>query len=259
MPRLRLIHWNEAEAADRAARLRAAGFGVDYESPGAGTLRKIREEPPSAVLVDLSRLPMQGRDMGLALRKGAATRRLPLVFVDGSPEKVERVRRQLPDAEYTSWSRIRSALKRALEQPPVDPVVPASVMDGYSGTPLPKKLRIKPDTVVALVGAPEGFEETLGELPAGVALRRSSRGRPDLTIWFPRSRRDLERRIERLGELAGRGGLWIAWPKKAARVPTDLSQTLVRGAGLAAGLVDYKICSIDATWSGLLFARRRGR
>jgi hypothetical protein len=128
---------------------------------------------------------------------------------------------------------------------------------GYSGMPLPKKLGIKPRSVVALVGAPDDFERTLGELPEGVKLRRRARGRIDLTIWFPAGRSELARRVRRLGEIAGPGGLWIAWPKKASKVPTDLSDSVVREAGLANGLVDYKVCAVDAVYSGLRFARRR--
>jgi hypothetical protein len=179
------------------------------------------------------------------------------VFVDGEAAKVERVRKLLPDAVYTSWSRIRSSLKQAIAQPPAEPVATESTLAGYSGTPLAKKLGIKPDYVVALVGAPEGFEQTLGELPAGVVLRRQARGHCDLVVWFCKSQAELKRRVERLGELAGPGGLWIAWPKQASDISTDLTQAKVRATGLAAGLVDYKIAAIDATWSGLRFTRRR--
>ncbi|MGD8699278.1 MAG: hypothetical protein PVJ43_08315, partial [Gemmatimonadales bacterium] len=103
----------------------------------------------------------------------------------------------------------------------------------------------------------EGFEQTLGELPAGVVLRRQARGHCDLVVWFCKSQAELKRRVERLGELAGPGGLWIAWPKQASDISTDLTQAKVRATGLAAGLVDYKIAAIDATWSGLRFTRRR--
>ena len=110
---------------------------------------------------------------------------------------------------------------------------------------------------MALVGAPEGFEEILGQLPEGATLRRSARGRCDLLIYFPRSRAELERRIGRLGAVSGKGGIWVVWPKKASGVPSDLTQPVVRRTGLGAGLVDYKVCSVDATWTGLRFARRK--
>ena len=128
---------------------------------------------------------------------------------------------------------------------------------GYSGTPLPRKLGIKPDSVTALVGAPPDFEDTLGPLPAGARLSRSGRGRRDLTIWFVRSAAELRRAMPRMVEAARSGGVWIAWPKKASGLATDVTESIVRDHGLAAGLVDHKVCAIDATWSGLRFALRR--
>jgi hypothetical protein len=125
------------------------------------------------------------------------------------------------------------------------------VAAGYSATPLPKKLGIKPGSTVALVDAPDGFERELPE----AAVRRGARGRFELAIWFVRAARDL--RPERMASLARNGPLWIAWPKRASGWETDLTENVVRVAGLAHGLVDYKVCAIDDTWSGLLFARRR--
>jgi hypothetical protein len=130
---------------------------------------------------------------------------------------------------------------------------------GYSGTPLPKKLGIKEGTPVLLFGAPAGFERTLGDLPAGARLRRVARAAgqaPGLTIWFVGSLRDLRKGMQARAAGTGPGGLWICWPKKASGVVTDVSENDVRAAGLARGLVDYKIAAIDATWSGLKFARR---
>ncbi len=257
MTYVRLIHWNAAEAEERADELRSAGYGVVSDPLDQAGLRALRESPPSAVVIDLSRLPSQGRDVALGIRKYKATRQVPLVFVEGDPEKVARIKEMLPDAVYTTWNRIRNSLKRAIASPPIDPVVARSVMDAYAGTPLPKKLGIRANSVVALVGAPDGFEETLGELPEGVVFRRQLRGQPDVTLWFTRSRKDLDQGIERMGAFAEGGGLWIVWPKKSSGVTSNVSQGVVREVGLAAGLVDYKVCSIDETWSGLRFTRRK--
>ena len=257
MGSVRLIHWNVDEAKIRAKKLREAGYQVDYEVLNPAGIRKLKMNPPAAVIIDLGRLPMQGRDLGLAMRHFKGTRHVPIIFVDGDPEKVKRVKENLPDAVYTSWSTIRSDLKRAISHPLEDPVVPKSVMAGYSGTPLVKKLGIKPNIIIALVGAPLNFKKTLGKLPEGVVLRWKVRSRCDLAIWFTKSRKNLERRIRRTVPLAGKDGLWIVWPKKASGIETDLTQTVVREIGLKAGLVDYKICSIDATWSGLLFTKRK--
>ncbi|MBI2956317.1 MAG: DUF3052 family protein [Acidobacteria bacterium] len=132
-------------------------------------------------------------------------------------------------------------------------------MQGYSATPLPKKLGIRAGSVVALLGAPAGFERRLGTLPENIRLVSRLGSAADLILLFARSRAELERRFGSARRaLAEGGGIWIAWPKQASGVSTDLTQNEVRAFGLRAGLVDYKVCAIDPTWSGLLFARRRG-
>jgi len=259
--RVRLIHWNTAEAEARAAKLQVAGYDVTCGPINHSAIRELRDDPPSAVVIDLARLPSQGRDLGLLLRKYSTTRHVPLVFVEGEPAKVARVKELLPDAVYTTWGKIRGALKQAIAHAlrPEQVAVPESTFAAYAGVPLVKKLGIKSNGTVALVNAPKGFERTLGELPEGVTFRRYTRNAPsecDLILWFTTSHADLERRIEPMRERVGQDGLWIIWPKKASGVATDLTQVIVRQVGLVSGLVDYKVCSIDATWTGLRFARR---
>jgi len=127
---------------------------------------------------------------------------------------------------------------------------------GYSGTPLVKKLGIKPGTCLALIGAPQGFPGQLDGLPDDVRIVKKLDGATALAIWFVRSRRELDGRMPEISGAMGQG-LWVAWPKKASGVVTDVTEDLVRAAGLANGIVDYKVCAIDLTWSGLKFARRR--
>jgi hypothetical protein len=129
---------------------------------------------------------------------------------------------------------------------------------GDAGTkPLHRKLGIRAGDRVALLRAPEGFERTIGELPPDVSLRRQARGPLDVIVAFVGSRSELERDLQRWRTaLAPAGGLWIAWPKQSSGVDTDLSDAAVREAGLTAGLVDNKVCSIDATWSALRFVFR---
>jgi len=130
-------------------------------------------------------------------------------------------------------------------------------MAGYSGTPLPKKLEIKDGIRVATVGAPAGFAKMLGTLPPGARLQRGVAAPHDLTIWFITSRRQLEGDFRRIVPGKGQGSLWIAWPKKASGVKTDLTEDVLREVILPHGLVDRKVCAIDATWSGLLFSWRK--
>lgn len=136
--------------------------------------------------------------------------------------------------------------------------VPAAGGAGYSGTPLPKKLGIKAGSRVALIGAPSGFERTLEPLPEDAVVRRSASGTARVVLLFARSARDLARRLPGAVRALGEpGALWMIWPKKASGVASDLGENQVRDFGLTAGLVDYKVAAIDATWSGLCFARRR--
>jgi hypothetical protein len=130
---------------------------------------------------------------------------------------------------------------------------------GYSGTPLPKKLGIKPGARIAAVGAPDGFlESTLAPLPDEVEVRARARGPLDTVIFFTKSRAELERRFGRLaGALDPAGSLWIAWPKRASGIDTDLTEDTLREVILPHGLVDTKVCAIDDTWSGLRFVIRK--
>jgi hypothetical protein len=128
---------------------------------------------------------------------------------------------------------------------------------GYSGTPLVRKLGIKPASRLGLIGAPDGFDATLGELPADVSVRRRVRGPLDVIVAFFVRRAELDRRLAALtGALDPAGGLWIAWPKRASGVATDVNENVVRELGLAAGLVDNKVCAIDEVWSGLRLVYR---
>jgi len=128
---------------------------------------------------------------------------------------------------------------------------------GYSGTPLPRKLGIREGARVALIGAPEGFDATLGELPDGVRVLRRASAPLDVVVAFVTARADLERRLPPLAAaLDPAGGLWFAWPKRASKVPTDVTEDVVREVGLATGLVDNKVCAIDAVWSGLRLVYR---
>jgi CheY-like chemotaxis protein len=257
---LQLIHWNIVEAKEKAQGLQAAGYAVHYEVPnGPPFLRKLRENPPIAIVIDLTRLPSQGRDIALALRQYKTTRNVPLVFVDGDAEKVSRIKELLPDAVFTTWSRIRSPLKQAIAHPPLEPVVTMSAFDAYAGTPLARKLGIKPNSVVALMNAPRGFENKLDKLPEGATIQRKVNGKCSLTIWFTVSIKDLKENINRMVRLVDRGSVWIVWPKKSVHPESDLTQQRVREFGLKAGLVDYKICAIDETWSGLLFTKRKSK
>jgi len=138
-------------------------------------------------------------------------------------------------------------------------VTPRTGADTGSGRPVSAKLGITRPMSVALVGAPRDAGTLLAPLPPGVTVTRSLRrgGRVEMIVCFATARRDLERRLDALLEALGESGvLWIAWPKKASGVPTDLSDQVVRASVLPTGWVDTKVCALDATWSGLKFVLR---
>jgi hypothetical protein len=136
----------------------------------------------------------------------------------------------------------------------------SSAPGGYSGTPLPVKLGIRAGQAVAALGAPAGFADSLAA-QAGVEIRPDLDGGGalfDVIVFFSPWRASLETELGHLREhMAPACGLWIAWPKRAARVPTDMSDTAVREVALPTGLVDNKVCAMDATWSGLRLVIRR--
>jgi hypothetical protein len=130
---------------------------------------------------------------------------------------------------------------------------------GYSGTPLPKKLGIKAGSRLTLLNAPENFDEALGELPTRVMVKHRPAGESDVIVLFEKQFSHFKSSFGRAAALMPESGgmLWVAWPKKAAKMDTDLDENLIRDFGLEFGLVDTKVCAIDSVWSGLRFSRRR--
>ena len=129
---------------------------------------------------------------------------------------------------------------------------------GYSGTPLPKKLGIKDGTRFATKHAPDDFDATLGELPPNADWRRQVRPGLDLVIGFYTKRSLMVREFPKLtAAVAPEGAVWLAWPKKASKVPTDITEDVLREEFLPTGWVDTKVCAVDEVWSGLRFQLRR--
>ena len=256
MATVRLIHWNGPEGRERTLRLASLGYHVEFDDhDGPGLSRLLRASAAEAFVIDLSRLPAQGREVAMWLRSNKSTRHVPIVFVDGDPEKVARVKHLLPDATYTSWSRLKTALPKALSTPVRDPIVPPSHI--YTGKPAVEKLGVKPGMRVCLINAPKGFASTLKPLPQGVRFSATVTPETDLLIAFLRSNRELAMQLASLAGQVDRQTVWFVWPKKASGIKSDLNGNTVREFGLASGWVDFKVCAIDDTWSGLAFKRRR--
>jgi CheY-like chemotaxis protein len=244
MKTVRLIHWNEDEGLERQQQLEAFGFSTGFDAGDVtATLRAIRAGAPDAVVIDLTRMPSHGREVARTLRAAKATRHIPIVFVDGEKDKVALTKALLPDACYTTWGRLKTALPKAIANPPKTPVAPTDVM---SAKPAGDKLGVK-----------AGNKVCLKPLPARVTFTARADRACDLFLCFVRSARELESHVLTLRDTIDRQTLWMIWPKKASGVKSDLDGNVVRETGLAAGWVDFKVCSVDATWSGLAFKRRR--
>lgn len=257
MSRIVLMHWNQSEAKQRASAIARQGHKVTTLcTSDKENLLAVRDSPPELFVIDLSRLPLQGREVAGYFRRLKSTRQVPILFIDGDPERVKRVRNLIPDAEFAKSDDIKSAIKRAIRTPPAKPAVPGT-MAGYSGTPLPKKLGIRENSSFVLVNAPDRFERKLEPLPAGAELVDEPAG-ANVAVVFVTSLAELARDFRSLAKsLPEKVAFWLAWPKKTSGVKTDLNENIIREFGLDAGWVDYKVCAIDETWSGLCFARRK--
>lgn len=255
---VRLISWSK-DSAERVKLVEEAGFAVDASEHMPGRIiGQTRDLAPDAVLIDLDRLPAHGRTLGVVVRTAKSTCHIPIVFAGGEQEKIARARQDLPDAVFTTWKAVGSALKKAIKQAPPKPVRPMQYMQQWAGSSLVKKLGFKPGSKIALLGAPDGFEEQLGELPEEVEFQVSITRQTSLAIWFVRSRLELEGEVEFVSARLPNGvSIWIAFPKQASRLRVDFNSNDVRAPGIAAGLVDYKVCAIDADWTGLKFARKK--
>jgi hypothetical protein len=254
MSRVRLFHWKAAEAAPLADVLRAAGYAVDYqEKVDPGLFRAMRQSLPDAFVIDLSRLPSHGREVATFIRGHKTLRQVPIVFADGAPDKVAAIRALLPDAAYASSAKLRSALREALAHRPAAPVVPAQMMERYAARTTAQKLGIREDSTVAVIDPPGNYATAIGELPSGARLDESPAAPSDVTLWFVRDPAACQQALPRMRKLAARTKLWILWQKGGA-----VTQPYLRQSAAQVGLVDYKICSVNHAWSGMLFAPRKG-
>jgi hypothetical protein len=266
MPCVRIVHWKAPQAPPLIEACRACGVDVEYDDVPFGPLAKlIRAKPPDALVIDLSCVPSHGRDTAIALRQTKYARHIPLVFVDGEAGKVEAIRKQLPDATFTtSASRkgLCAGIRAACAKPVADPVIPPGVMASYSSRTVAQKLGIREGSKVALFDAPRDYAALLGELPANAELVEFEEA-PDsvcaVTLWFVNDPRVYQAGLRRMQAIAGRTKLWVVWRKGAVgkEKQNGLTQYVVREAAIEVGLVDYKICAVNEKWSAMAFARRK--
>jgi hypothetical protein len=253
MSRVRVFHWKAEEAPPLISEIKSAGHSVEYNAT-FGEYWRNRKSPPDAFVIDLTRMPSHGREVAIALRSHKATRQLPILFVDGNAEKVEAIRRILPDAIYTSRAKIAAALRRA--KPFADPVAPPGMMERYAGRSVAQKLGIGPDTRVGLVDPPADYDRVVGPLPDGASLEEGISDGCKITLWFVHDYASFEAALPEMRRTAARSRLWILW-RKGKR--DGVNEPLIRRGCIEVGLVDYKICSANEIWSAMAFAVKKAQ
>ena len=260
-PLIRLICWNDELAQQHAKEIAKLGYKVEASSlrGSSAFVTHFRSLNPAAVAIDLDRLPSHGREVAIVLRSSKTTRHIPVVFAGGVEEKVARLRTELPDAVFTSWEKVGKALKQAITNAPIEPVQPTPHMERWHDTALTRKLGIAAKMKIALIGgAEDGMEEIIGELPEGASLSQRLGPGTQLVLYVVHSLRELDAAVDHAqSHLPEGASFWIVHPKTTAKLRTDFDQNDVRALGLARGFVDYKVCAVDAQWSGLKFARRK--
>ena len=256
--KIKLIHWDQEQCKEKARLLESIGNEVDAESMrDKGTFKRIKEYPPDVFVIDLSRLPSHGREIAIGLRNIRSTRNIPIIFTEGETDKVDKIKLLLPDSVFCRWKTIRSSLKKAASQKQSAKIVPLSMMDRYTNTPLVGKLGIKENYKIALINSPKNFKNKLTGLPSNVEIFADLKSDRDIILWFVQSKKEFDTGLISILKSVKNNMLWIATPKKSSGVVTDINQNIIRRIGLNEGLVDFKICSIDEKWSGLLFKRRK--
>jgi hypothetical protein len=178
------------------------------------------------------------------------------VFCQGELDKIEKTRALLPDAIYCEFSKLRGSLRRALLAPPVEATVPLAMMQRYARRTTAQKLGIEGAGAVSVIDAPRDFLAVLGDLPAGVEFTEDERAPAAVTLCFVQDLPCLQARMSELRPRARTGKLWFCW-RKGKAAAGGVSDSSIRAPGISLGLVDYKVCSLNQIWSGMLFALRR--
>ncbi len=248
--RLALVHSRLAEAKPLIALLQRAGYEVHYGSD----LKPLRASQlktfnPIAAIVDLTRMPSYGKYWAAELR-ATSMKHLPIVFVDGVPEKIASVKLALPDATYATSAKLAAVLAKI--KPIANPVEPSRMM--ASTSPNAVKLGIKANTRVAVFHAPPTYAKIIGALPEGVSFEEEPDEPAHVTLWFVREAEAYLTSLRSMGKIAAKTKLWVLYPKLKKGTTPKIAQNDVRESAIAMGLVDYKVCSVDETWTGLAFA-----
>jgi hypothetical protein len=253
MARVRIVHWKAEEAQPLIDACRKCGADVEYDAVDFPALAKrIREKPPDIIVFDLMFRPSHSRESAAYLRRTKYARRIPFLFVDGEPGKVETLRALLPDAICVSRRQLGKAIRQASKE--FTPILPPTMEERYATRTVAQKLGIKEGIEAGVIDPPRNYSAVIGELPAKAELIEDPESIQSITLWFVTDVRACRAGILRMHSIASRTKLWILWRKG---MNDGLTDKLVREIANEAGLVDYKICALHEQWSGMAFAQRK--
>ena len=260
MRKVHIVHWKPEEALPLIERVRSAGFDVNCceDASGPAITHALREYTPDIILIDLSRLPSQGRNVAMWLRGRKATRHTPIVFTGGDPAKVAKFRDSLPDAVFTTEPKLASALK-SMPAEVEHPIVPRPTMEQYRDRTAAQKMGIREGSKVGIIDPPRDYLTVLGTLPPNADLTEDPRTPQDVTLWFIHDPEAFLAALPKMRTIAAHTKLWVLWRKGSKKTGSrnGITQFFIREAAMDTGLVDYKICSVDGHWSGIALARRK--
>ena len=249
-----LIYWKAAEAKPLIDLMERAGYSVHYAGDQKPIrMAQLRKIDPVAAVVDLSRMPSNGKYWAAELR-ASSLKHLPVVFVGGDRARVGPVKEAIPDAQYTTIQDLTNVLKKV--RPVANPVQPSRMM--ASTRPAAVKLGVRENTRVALFDAPRDYLSVIGALPEGATIEEESEEIAPVTLWFVRDPDAYLSGLLTMKKRAAKSKLWVLYPKQQkGKASGGITQFVLRESAIKVGLVDYKICSVDGTWTGMAFAVKK--
>ncbi len=224
MSRVRLIHWKAEEAQPLIALLKGAGHKVEYD--GKFTSPK--------------------------------TRQVPVVFVDGDPDKVAITKRQVTDMFFTTRAKLLSAINSARKQRLANPIAPGRLFSYHTRTAA-QKMGIAKDARVGVIDGPRDYERVIGEVAEGVEFVEGAQPGCTVLAWFVQDPDSYLEMLPRMRAWVAKTRLWVLWKKGGTTRTGAVTPLLIREAAKELGMIDYKVCSVDKSWSGIALTIKKAR
>jgi len=257
--RVRLIHWNATEAEPLIALLKRAGHTVDYDAKFTSAMfKEIRTSPPDAMVIDLTRMPSHGRYVAFSMRQSPKTRQVPVVLVDGDPDKVAITKRQVPDMFFTTRAKLLTAIKAAQKQRLANPIAPGRLFSYHPRTAA-QKMGIGKGARIGVIDGPRDYERVIGEVEEGVEFVEGAQAGCTVLVWFLHDPDAYLEMLPRMRAHLSKMRLWALWRKGGTTKEGAVTPLLIREAAKEFGMIDYKVCSVDKTWSGIALTIKKAR